>query len=116
MPEISRNSMSPRERELRSRAAQLLDHAGLLHGFVVEREKSCGRRGCHCEQPGQRHPALYVYRRQQGRLRQLYVPKSREQEVRRWVERDRELRALLEEIWEIHWQRAKAGRAKKKEA
>jgi len=105
--------MSARERELRSRAAQLLDGAGLLHGYVVEREKSCGRRGCHCEQ-GQKHPAVYVYRRQDGRLRQLYVPKDREAEVRRWVEQDRLLRELLDQIWEIHWERTKAGRSKKR--
>lgn len=81
----------------------------------VKTAVAVGAGACHCEQPGQKHPAVYVYRRQDGRLRQLYVPKDREAEVRRWVEQDRALRALLEEIWEIHWERVKARRAKRKE-
>lgn len=110
--EISRASMSPRERELRSRAAQLLNGAGLLHGSLIARERSCGREGCRCER-GEKHPALYVYRQKDGKLLQLYVSKEHEADVRRWLEQDKELRALLEEIWEIHWQRAKARKGKK---
>lgn len=106
--------MSPRERELRSRAAQILNGAGLLHGSLIARERSCGRKGCRCER-GEKHPALYVYRQQDGKLRQLYVGKEHEADVRRWIEKDKELRALLEEIWEIHWQRAKRRNAKKGE-
>ena len=112
--EIARNSMSPRERQLRSRAAQILNGAGLLHGSLIARERSCGRKGCRCER-GEKHPALYVYRQQDGKLRQLYVGKEHEADVRRWIEQDKELRALLEEIWEIHWQRAKQRKAKKEE-
>jgi hypothetical protein len=52
---------------------------------------------------------VLVHRRKDGKLRQLYVSKAAEAAVRRWVEQDRELRALLEEIWEIHWERAKSG-------
>jgi len=110
--EIARNAMSPRERELRSRAARILSGAGLLHGSLIARERSCGRRGCRCER-GEKHPALYVYRQKDGKLRQLYVGKAHEADVRRWIEQDKELRALLEEIWEIHWQRAKARKPKK---
>jgi hypothetical protein len=104
--DFSRAEMSPRERELRSRAAQLLASGGLLHGYIVERERKCGRRTCKCER-GEKHPAVYVYRRQEGKLRQLYVGKVHDVSVRRWVEQDRELRSLLEEIWEIHWERVR---------
>jgi len=107
--------MSARERELRSRAAQLLATSGLLHGFLVEREKSCGRKGCRCER-GEKHPATYVYRRQDGKLRQLYVGKEHDEAVRRWIEQDKQLRALLEEIWEIHWQRVRTRPHREKEA
>lgn len=103
--------MSPRERELRSRAAQILNGSGLLHGSLIARERSCGRKGCRCER-GEKHPALYVYRQQDGKLRQLYVGKQHEADVRRWIEQDKQLRALLEELWEIHWQRVKARKPK----
>jgi len=104
--DFSRAEMSPRERELRSRAAQLLATEGLLHGNIVERQVLCGRKGCRCER-GEKHATVYVYRRQGGKMRQLYVGKVHDAAVRRWVEQDKQLRALLEEIWEIHWARVK---------
>lgn len=113
--DFTRAEMSARERELRSRAAQLLATEGLLHGYIVERERKCGRRGCKCER-GERHPAVYVYRRQGGKLRQLYVGKVHDAAVRRWVEHDKELHALLEEIWEIHWERVRGHGRPGKEA
>lgn len=112
-PEVSKSEMTPRERALRSRAVQLLSMAGLLHGFVVERERSCGRASCWCAKGDRKHPTVLVHRRKDGKLRQLYVSKAAEPAVRRWVEHDRELRALLEEIWEIHWERAKSGKGGK---
>ena len=114
-PDVSRTAMTARERAIRSRAAQLLSSAGLLHGFVVERERSCGRASCWCAKGERGHPTVLVHRRKDGKLRQLYVSKAAEAAVRRWVEQDRELRALLEELWEIHWQRAKSRTPKKKQ-
>ena len=114
-PDITRSAMTPRERAIRSRAAQLLTTCGLLHGFVVERERSCGRDSCWCAQGQRKHPTVLVHRRKDGKLRQLYVSKASEPAVRRWVEQDRELRALLEELWDIHWERAKASKTKGKE-
>jgi len=112
-PDFSRSAMSSRERELRSRAAQILAHSGLLHGSWIERERRCGRASCWCAEPGGRgHPTELVYRQQDGKLRQLYVSKSQRQTVRRWLEQDKELRDILEELWEIHWQRVRAGEAK----
>lgn len=112
-PDVTKSEMSARERAIRSRAAQLLATSGLLHGFVVERERSCGRASCWCAQGDRKHPTVLVHRRKDGKLRQLYVSKAAEAAVRRWVEQDRELRALLEEIWEIHWERAKSGKGGK---
>ena|SRR3990172_1014891 len=111
-PEFARVSMSPREREIRARAAQLLSQAGLLHGSWIDRERICGRASCRCATPGgAKHPATYVYRQQEGKLRQLYVSIKQRGTVQRWLRQDRELRELLEELWEIHWQRVRAGEA-----
>ncbi len=111
--DFARGAMSPHERELRSRAAQLLSHGGLLHGSWIERERSCGRATCWCAEPGGRkHPTELVYRQKAGKLRQLYVSKAQRETVRRWLEQDKELRDILEELWEIHWQRVRAGEAK----
>jgi hypothetical protein len=111
--DFTRRAMTPRERELRARASRLLAHSGLLHGSWIERERRCGRATCWCAQPGGRgHPATLVYRQQHGKLRQLYVSRPQRDTVRRWLEQDRELRDILEELWEIHWQRVRAGKAR----
>ena len=112
-PDFSRSAMTSRERELRSRAAQLLSQSGLLHGSWIERERRCGRATCWCAEPGgPGHPTELVYRQKGGKLRQLHVSKAQRQTVRRWLEQDQELRDILEELWEIHWQRVRAGEAK----
>ena len=113
-PDVSHTAMTARERAIRSRAAQLLSSAGLLHGFVVERERTCGRASCWCAEGERGHPTVLVHRRKDGKLRRLYVSKAAEAAVRRWIEQDHELRALLEELWEIHWQRAKSRTPKRK--
>ena len=112
-PDVAKSEMTARERAIRSRAVQLLATSGLLHGFVVERERSCGRASCWCAEGDRKHPTVLVHRRKDGKLRQLYVSKAAEAAVRRWVEQDRELRALLEELWDIHWERAKSGKGGK---
>ena len=98
--------MSPRERELRSRLAQLLRSEGLLRGSLSVRDRVCGKPNCKCLR-GEKHVALYVVASQEGELRQLYVPKSWENDVRQWVENQREARALLEEISQLYWTRVK---------
>lgn len=112
-PDFTRSAMSPRERELRSRAVQLLSGAGLLHGSWIERQRGCGRKTCHCAQPGDpRHHSTYVYRQHEGKLRQLYVSKVQRETTRRWLDHDSELHEILQALWEIHWQRVRGGEAK----
>lgn len=98
--------MSARERELRSRLAQLLRSEGLLRGSLNVRERVCGKPNCKCAR-GEKHAALYVVASQDGKLRQLYVPKAREDDVRQWVDSHREARELLEEISQLYWRRMK---------
>jgi hypothetical protein len=45
--------------------------------------------------------------RKQGKLHQLYVPKQWEQAVQQWVDNDHEIRDLMEQISQLHWQRVK---------
>lgn len=112
-PDFTRSAMSPRERELRSRAAQLISNAGLLHGSWIERKRTCRRASCCCAEPGDnKHSSTYVYRHQDSKLRQLSVTRDQRDTVKRWLEQDRELRQILEELWEIHWQRVRAHQAK----
>jgi len=96
--------MSPRERELRSRLAGLLRSAGFLRGTLSVRERVCGKKNCKCAR-GERHVALYVVASDGGKLRQLFVPKAWEEDVREWVQNHHDARAILEEISRAHWAR-----------
>jgi len=100
-PEIARNKMSAQERRLRSRAAQLLDGAGMVHGTLVERHQRCGNPNCHCVD-GERHRALVLTVRRDGRSEQIYIPRHLEATVRRWVEQDHAIRDLLAELATLH--------------
>lgn len=102
--EIARAAMSPEERRLRSRVAQLLDGAGLLHGSLVERNRVCGKPGCRCAS-GAGHRALILTVRSEGRTEQIYVPAGLEDTVRRWVEQDRVVRGLLGDLGVMHTQK-----------
>ena len=100
--EIPRAAMSAEERELRARAAQLLHGQGFVHGTLSERQVVCGNRKCKCAR-GDKHRALVLCVRRDGRYHQLHIPRSLEMTVRQWVNREHEIQDLLRRISEVHW-------------
>jgi hypothetical protein len=96
--------MSPRERAVRSKLAQIVSGQALVRGTLLERTRACGNPRCRCAR-GPKHPALYLVLSQKGKLRQLYVPKDFEQRVRRWVANHHATRDLLKELSEVYWQK-----------
>lgn len=102
MPEISRASMSPREREIRSRINQIVAQAGLARGNFSVREKLCGKPNCRCAQ-GDKHRAVYLVASEDGRVKQLFIPNKMEHQTRECVTAYQEVRELLEELSQIHW-------------
>ena len=92
-----RSQMSPQERAFRSRLAKLVHEEPLLHGTLSRRSVTCGNPRCRCAS-GERHPALYLVVRREGRVHQVFVPAALEAQVRRWVATDHEVRSLLEEV------------------
>lgn len=107
MPDIHKSRMSDRERELRSRLAQLATQVGMVRGAISEREKVCGKKNCRCAQ-GQKHRALYLVASEDGRPRQLFIPAKLETETRECVEAYQRIREILEELSQIHWNKLKA--------
>ena len=94
--------MSTRERNRRSKLAQLVHEAGLLRGTLAVRERASGKANCKCAQ-GEKHASLYLVASYEGRVRQLFIPKDWEPQVRRWVEQYQEARKLLEEVSLLYW-------------
>lgn len=103
--------MSPRERELRSELKQLLLSLGVVRGNLSVRERSCGKPSCHCMRGGAKHTAVYLVASEDGKLRQLFIPRALEPQAREWSEAYQRLRALLEELSELHWQKLQQRKA-----
>ncbi len=59
--------------------------------------RRCGKEGCHCQQ-GEKHPALYLALRDQGKRRMVYIPPALEETVRAWVKNAQDLDKLLDLI------------------
>ena len=103
---VPRSSMTPPERNARSRLAQIVSQHGLIRGSLLVRRRVCGKAGCRCAR-GELHESLYLAINEEGRTRQLYVPKDWEQRVRRWVQAHHQAREFMEEISRLHWEKVK---------
>ncbi len=71
----------------------------MVAGSLVGQYVTCGKPRCRCTR-GQKHgPLYYLYWKEQGRSRSLYVPRERVSELRRQIQNHRrfqtELRSLL---------------------
>ena len=106
MPDIARAAMTPREREIRSRIKQLISKAAMARGTFSMREKVCGKPNCRCAE-GDKHPAFYLVASEGGRPKQLFIPRKMERETRECVDAYQEVRELLEELSQLHWQKLK---------
>ncbi len=98
---MGKASMSLKERDLRSKLARLMGGRGMLRGTLCMKSRSCGKTNCKCTQ-GEKHSSLYIAFSQEGKTRQIYVSKDREQEVTRWVQQYQQAQELLEELSAVY--------------
>ncbi len=96
--------MSPAERDIRSRLAQISSGSAIVRGTLTKREKVCGKPNCKCAR-GEKHVALYLVVSKDGKLRQLFVPESYEARVRKWLAQYKEAEELLEQISDLYWEK-----------
>ena len=97
--------MSGAERDLRSRLTRLLHASGVIRGSLAFRQRTCGNPGCRCVTRGKKHSGLYLVVSEEGKSRQVFVPKGLEDVIGKWVENYAEARALLEEISKLHYEK-----------
>ena len=90
--------MSKAERELRSQLTKLLHSCAVIRGTLAMRERTCGKSSCRCVTEGKKHAGLYLVVSEEGKQRQIFVPRAFEEDVRQWVESHAKARVLLEEI------------------
>jgi hypothetical protein len=103
---IPKGSMSPKERELRSRLTKLIQTKGLIRGTLSMRANTCGKSTCKCAR-GEKHAALYLMVSREGTPQQLFIPQTYETKVRQWIDEYRHAEQLLEEIAAVHWDKLK---------
>ncbi len=103
---LARARLPPEERELRSRLAQLVTSYGFARGNISVRHRACGRPSCRCAR-GELHPAVYLVASQNGKFRQLYIPKSLAETAEEWVDTYKLIRELLEELSQLQWDKLK---------
>ena len=104
---MSRTRFGASDRSLRSRLTKLVHSGPLLHGTLSLRRVTCGKKGCRCTR-GERHPALYLISGRGGKIRQVFIPKELEKEVREWVGTYRDVQNLLARLSERAWDDLKA--------
>lgn len=88
-----------RRREL---ARQLGDVEHVLAGSLAGQSRRCGKAGCQCADGEPHGPYAYFTPRPAGRGRARYVPASQEEAVRRFLQRDAEVKNVLAEISAIN--------------
>ena len=104
--EIPRSKMTAAERRARSRLAQVLSQRGVIRGTLLVRRRRCGKVNCRCAR-GDGHESLFLVISENGRTRQLFVPKDWESRVRLWVEDYHRARVLLEEVSRVYWDKVR---------
>jgi hypothetical protein len=103
---MHRNHLPAKERQARSRICQIGHQDRLLRGSLTLRRHTCGKPSCHCAR-GEPHESLYLVQRRNGKLRQLFIPKTWESRVRQALDHFQELQALLDQLSELEWERLK---------
>src|ERR1039457_3513442 len=81
---LNRTLLSATERNFRSRITQLSSGQWFLRGTLSERSGTCGKANCRCAR-GELHESLYLVQSQDGKPRQICVPKAWQQRVRQAV-------------------------------
>jgi hypothetical protein len=67
----------------------------LLAGSLVKQYVLCGKPSCRCQRGEKHGPLYYLYWKEQGRSRSLYIPREKVAELRRQIQNYRRLQKEL---------------------
>lgn len=94
--------------KVRQRFQALARFLPMVAGSLVEQYVTCGKPRCRCTR-GHRHgPLYYLYWKEPGRSRSLYVPRDKVGELRRQIQNYRRFQAELTGLLRLQlraWQR-----------
>src|SRR3954462_2254519 len=86
---------------LDSRLKQLAPAGPVLAASLSRVSKRCGQPSCACHHGGPLHHAHHLTLKEAGKSRTVYVPQDLLEEVQRWVQEHRRLKALLHEVSQL---------------
>ncbi len=96
--------VSAAERAFRDEIQRIVQNSAMIRATVTERERVCGKENCKCAS-GKKHKSLYIVSRQEGEVRQLFVPKHLEAKARQWAKNYLYVQELLERVSNFCWTR-----------
>lgn len=91
-----------------------------IQGSVVRIQRRCGYLRCRCATGGPGHTSTYLTYAKKGKTHTLYIPIDLEEEVVEWSQNNKQLKALIRQMDEVHrkivnrYVKEKRGRAKQK--
>lgn len=101
------NLRREKERKIRLKISKLLKESqGMMRGTLFESPRTCGSSSCKCLR-GEKHKSLYLKQSKNGKVRNLYIRKDWEDDVRQWVANYQIMNQLLEELSDTWWQNVK---------
>jgi len=102
MAQRKRSTASLKRR--RERLAQRLpDLERVLRGSLVQRFRKCGKPGCHCVEDGGHGPTYYLsLTLAPGKTRSYYVFEEQRRRIARYLDNNRKLRELVEDIVSVN--------------
>ena len=103
---MRRSQMVPAERGWRAQLSKAVHWQEYLRGSISVRKGVCGKPGCKCGR-GERHEHLVLQQSDNGKMRQLYIPKEWGGRVRRWVKEYRAILKLMDKVSVVYWRRLK---------
>lgn len=83
-----------------SRLKKLRTAGPLISGSLTKIMRKCGNPNCRCES-GERHAANLLSWKENKKTQNLYVPIDMVEEVKHWVQEERRIQKLIQEITEL---------------
>ena len=104
-----RSLMTAKERDARSRAAQILHNAEMIAGSIVTMRRVCGKAGCRCTR-GEKHVSQYLALNVGGKRKMVIIPAELLDEVKGAVDAHKKLRVASKTISQACYARLMARR------
>lgn len=98
---MSKDKISLEEKKLIDEIILLIRKGNFIRGNLVIMKRTCGNPNCKCAR-GEKHESLYLHCIKDGKQKMIYIPKSWEERLRKWVEKYHKMKDILEEISEVN--------------